>query len=97
MFNYEFIKETIQFLVQVFILITTVSPLLYPVWLKIAKFVRDHSKIVAGFDEMINEVTKVRVELDKINTAFTDYIDKTDERLKLLENGYTTENKPPRY
>jgi hypothetical protein len=97
MFDYSFFKETIQFLTQIGTLLTLVSPVLWAIWLKISKFVRDHGYIMERFDKVAeasekiaSDVEQVKKEFHNLNKAFREYSNATDERLKKLEeqNGY---------
>jgi hypothetical protein len=88
--TYQFVKETVQFLIQVGTLLTLVSPLIWAVWAKLSKFVRDHDQIMHDFQNVTSDIKEMKDEFHNLNKAFRDYSEATDKRLIRLEqlNGH---------
>lgn len=97
MFDYSFLKETVQFLIQIGTLLTFISPLIWKMWNKLSNFFKDHNQIMHDFQNVSSDITEakgdikqMKDEFHNLNKAFREYSNATDERLKKLEenNGY---------
>jgi len=92
MFDYDFLKETIQFLIQIGTLLTFISPFIWRMWGKLSRFFRDHSQIMNDFQSVSSDITEakgdikeMKDEFHNLNKAFRDYSAATDKRLLYLE------------